>query len=204
MKRSKNALIYKFGTPQGKDCAPFRYSDVFEFQSTSGLPRVCIGAAAEHLQLLSTLAAALTEPLAVLYVLHTSRCDNALSRYQSPPLDWKEIRRFFATFEGFLQCDARHDLWLHSKSDDTTVVYERHNLIYAYGPIDHYVHRLTQRGFQQRRFRIPVPHIHHYHPTYDEDERRIVNYFPWRHSPLRTTDVQRASGEFRTVFRRDT
>jgi hypothetical protein len=43
-----------------------------------------------------------------------------------------------AEFAEFLTEDGRHDLWLHSPRTDATLVWDRHDLIYAYGPLEQF------------------------------------------------------------------
>ena len=57
------------------------------------------------------LATLLAGPLFVLYILHTPRGEGAEGRYQSPPLDDRQLDDFLAAFETFLEGDARHDVW---------------------------------------------------------------------------------------------
>lgn len=87
------------------------------------------------------LASVLAGGCQILYVLHTTRTGAQLGRYESPELDLERLRQFFQEFGKFLSEDSRHDVWLHSHVDDATIVLDRHNLIYAYGPIDAFAMR---------------------------------------------------------------
>jgi hypothetical protein len=46
------------------------------------------------------------------------------------------VEKFLNEFGRFVREDSRHDLWVRSHDDDATIVLDRHNLIYAYGPLD--------------------------------------------------------------------
>ncbi|MCU1273556.1 MAG: hypothetical protein JWO48_987 [Bryobacterales bacterium] len=82
-----------------------------------------------------------------------------------------------AEFCEFLTNDGRHDLWLHSAISDATLVLDRHDLIYAYGPLDQFRAALKE-GLQEAQVEgPPYPHTHMYHAEYDESERRILRYF---------------------------
>ena len=93
-------------------------------------------------------------------------------------------------FGEFLTNDSRHDLWLHSKESDATLVWDRHDLIYAYGPLDQF-RAVLKDGFLEAQVQgPPCPHVHRYHAEYDEAEQRILRYFQWSRSPLLSSDVQ--------------
>jgi hypothetical protein len=142
------------------------------------------------LSLLWKLAYLLTPPFFVLYILHTSRCGNHLVRYQSPAVQFDAVNGFMAEFGEFLTDDARHDLWLHSPASDATLVWDRHDLIYAYGPLEQFRAVLKNDHEETRVFGPPDPHAHMYHARYDEAERRILGYFQWSRSPLLSGDEQ--------------
>jgi hypothetical protein len=75
-------------------------------------------------------------------------------------------------------------VWIHSPDSSATIVYEEHNLIYAYGPLDCYTQILSERGFQQGNIELPFPHTHRYHDEFDETERQIIQNHAWRRTPL--------------------
>ena len=48
---------------------------------------------------------------------------------------------------------------------------DRHEVIYAYGPVAEIVARLKEKGFAEvDMIRMPVPHSHHFHEELDADE----------------------------------
>ena len=148
----------------GSEWLPFRYSNTFVREEVDGTPRLRIGARSGHVQLLLQCAAQLTPPFAILYVLHTPRGGSAPGRYQSPPLAGAELRAFLQRFGAFLAEDARHDLWLHSLPDDVTLVWDRHDLVFAYGALGPLTEVLESGGLREGWPEVPVPHAHHYHP----------------------------------------
>jgi len=104
------------------------------------------------------------------------------------------VQTFLDSFGRFLSEDARHDFWIRSHDDDATIVLDRHNLIYAYGPLDTFeaaLQTICSRATTPPL--IPDPHVHHYHAAWDNDERRMIKAFDWRVSPLRESDVQFAA-----------
>jgi hypothetical protein len=71
------------------------------------------------------------------------------------------------------------------------LVYDRHNLIYAYGPLPEFVAILMRQGLtevQPDSIVVPDPHSHHYHPVFDSDAERLLNSLEWKRSPLPEQD----------------
>jgi hypothetical protein len=78
-----------------------------------------------------------------------------------------------------------------SHGDDATIVLDRHNVIYAYGPLDLFESTLRAPGVQPGSAReIPDPHVHHYRREWDDAEREVLRFFAWNIRPLRESDVQ--------------
>jgi hypothetical protein len=101
------------------------------------------------------------------------------------------VHDFLRQFGPFLAQDARHDFWLRSHDDDATIVLDRHNIIFAYGPLQAFEKVLTRIGASPRGLpKVPDPHVHYYHEQWDESERVILATWPWTRTPLRTSDVQ--------------
>jgi hypothetical protein len=124
-------------------------------------------------------------------VLHTTRTNAELGRYESPELTADAVEGFLHQFGRFLCEDSRHDLWVRSHHDDATIVLDRHNLIYAYGPLDAFAAGLQSLGVREGQpAAIPDPHVHHYHPEWDDAERGVLGCFEWYIKPLRPSDVQ--------------
>jgi hypothetical protein len=84
----------------------------------------------------------------------------------------------------------RFDLWFFSPSSKATIVWDRHNVAYAYGPIECFEEKLRALGFTDGIPGIPVPHEHHYHAACDEDAKAVLDHFAWRRSDLRPEDEQ--------------
>lgn len=174
---------------------PLLYNNTFARESAIDPEHLCIGPRGEHTALMVGLAAVLAEPYKVLYVLHTPRGGSEPGRYESPALNRGEVAAFFRRFDSFFAGDGRHDVWLHSGPDNATVIWDRHDLLYAYGPLHRFEAALGDRGIKPgERPTVPVPHTHHYHPEWDGAERVIVEAFDWRLTPLRREDEQVASG----------
>ena len=101
------------------------------------------------------------------------------------------VAAFLHRFGRFLNEDARHDLWLHSHNEDATIVLDRCNLIYAYGPLDDCERALDSAGIPRGPLpEAPDPHVHHYHSEWDNSEREILQELLWTITPLRESDFQ--------------
>jgi hypothetical protein len=143
---------YKFGhlDEAGVDI-PYQYGDSWAQQKTSGPNRLIIAPSSRHIDLLSQLAAAMNEPYGLLYVLQVPRNDiHPAGRYQSPePISRTELGKFLKKFGGFLENDGRHHFWIGSINKSATLVYDRHNVFYAYGPIESFEGILVQNNLQK-------------------------------------------------------
>lgn len=140
--------------------------------------------------LFESLLVPLEGPFHLLYVLHTPRGEAHPGRYQSPLLDKPSVIAWLRTFAGFFAADARFDLWLHDPAISATLVWDRHNLLYAYGPIERFANCLSERAFSEGELSIPSPHEHHYRAEFDAEARSLMASQAWSMSPLRPEDEQ--------------
>jgi len=139
---------------------------------------------------LSKLTECLFAPFHILYVLHTPRGEGVAGRYQSPLVQDSELSDFLSRYSAFLKGDARFDLWIHSPGSNGTLVWDRHNLLYAYGPVECFTKALHGLGFSNGEPNIPAPHQHFYREECDVDAFNILSAFSWRYSPLHPEDEQ--------------
>ena len=175
----------------GTTAAPFEYGNTFERQVVGRQTRLTIGFDDAHDRCVLALAERLTAPFQLLLVLHTTRTGASLGRYESPELSLQQVRAFLYRFGPFLSQDARHDFWLRSHGDDATIVLDRHNIIYAYGPLPAFEAALERIGGHRLGLpSLPDPHVHYYHRAWDEAEREILAAVPWTRKPLNRSDVQ--------------
>lgn len=136
------------------------------------------------------LVACMQPPYFLLYVLHTPRGEADPGRYQSPPVSIEQLRGFLKRFGGFLASDARFDIWAHSAADGATVVWDRHNLLFAYGLIEKFSSELRAIGFLNGVVDVSFSHQHHYRQEFDEQASAVLNAFEWSYSQLRAEDEQ--------------
>jgi len=183
------AALTKFESQSGNGWVSHLYPAVFFRESTTGADRLKIAASNKGVQLMQQLARLLRDPFAVLYVLLVPRGGSEAGRYQSPWLDRDELKEVFDRYSDFWEQDGRHHVWIHSTTDQATLVYDQHNVIFAYGPLDEYVCLLKAAGFEEvDELNFPAPHGHCYHVEFDAMERELTSSDGWKLSPLQEGD----------------
>lgn len=181
--------LVKFRGPDLDPSHEFSFPDVFEMEATESWSRLRIGLREGEVATMLDLCAELPGPFGVLYVLVVSRLEREVGRYQSPyPVDLNELTALLHRYRGFIEEDGRHHIWVSDVSGEGQIVFDRHNLLYAYGPLDRFRARLRSRGVTRGTVRIPSPHAHEYHVEFDSVENELMSYWAWRHSPLRPDD----------------
>lgn len=180
---------YKFGFMNPDDRAYF-YPNTWAEEKTSGPDRLAIAPRASYIAALARLVESMPAPSWVLYVLVVPRGGCEAGRYQSAELhSTGDVQRFLGEFKDFLEQDGRHHLWIRSVSGAAMLVYDRHNLIYAYGLLAEFEAILSEIGLgKSKTLRIPDPHVHHYNEGFDAEERRVLEYWEWNRSPLLDAD----------------
>lgn len=182
---------YKFGNGAAED-EPCVYENVWETESDTGVQRLTIAPDGNHIKLLQNLLDALPEPMWLLYVLVVPRGEEDAGRYQSPiPLSRNNVKEFLSNFGDLLEKDGRQNLWIRSAFEEAMVVYDRHNLLYAYGRMPELISILRRDGLkevQSGSIAVPSPHSHHYHASFDGEEMRLLNSFEWHWTPLQEQD----------------
>lgn len=142
-----------------------------------------------QIELIIDLTKDMSEPFGVLYVLVVPRGGNEEGRYQvSQPLSRYEMESFLKDFKDFFEKDARHHIWIASIPNNSMLVYDNHNVIYAYGELGEFKKTIHKNGFKEENVVIPVPHVHSYNPKFDKEENRILSIFEWKKFPLVESD----------------
>ena len=181
----------KFCHLEGGEHVPHDYGNVYFEQPCGDATRLVIGPSGGHVELLTELAAELEgRPWFVLYVLLVPRLGKREpGRYQSAPFETHaELSAFLAAFRAFFEGDGRHHVWVGSAAQDGLLVYNQHNVIFAYGPIEQFKAVLRSRGFREAEFWFPVPHSHGYVPENDAEEERLMAEVEWEYFPLQRGD----------------
>lgn len=168
-----------------------QHAKTFRRETTSsGGNRLVAGFRDGDAALLLQLSGNVPGPFEILYVLHTPRGEGTPGRYQSPEISREELALFLDEYGEFLGCDARVDFWLHCITTGATLVWDRHNLLYAYGPISDFEVELEAHGFSTGEPTIPSPHAHNYHQANDAVAMRVLKHWSWQRSDLRPEDWQ--------------
>jgi len=165
------------------------YGNVWELVEEDNDRRIVVGPRASKVELLMNLSRALPGPFGVLYVLKVPRTKLSAGRYQMPaPIEKNQLESFLMAHRTFFEADARHHIWIHCVSSGSTMVYDNHDVIYLYGPIEKYVEILNQSGLVRGTVRFPAPHAHNYHSEFDTAEAELIEKSEWKFSPLRNED----------------
>lgn len=170
---------------------PYDYGNQYFRQPCGAANRLVIGPSGSHIDLLIELAAELHgQPWFVLYVLLVPRLGNRSSgRYQSEPFgSLAELAMFLSAFRSFFESDGRHHVWVGSARNDGLLVYDHHNVLFAYGPLDAFEQALLRKGYRQQEFWFPAFHAHSYAPENDLEEERLMTEMEWKYSPLQPGD----------------
>jgi hypothetical protein len=132
------------------------------------------------------------EPYGLLYVLQVPRNDvDPAGRYQNPePISRADLGKFLQRFSSFLENDGRHHFWIGSADKSATLVYDRHDVLYAYGPLDLFEGILLRNNLHKAdTVSFPGPHVHHYNQQFDQEARELMNYWQWIKYPLQGSDI---------------
>jgi hypothetical protein len=183
---------YKLGSAQPQE-EPWSFPDLWAREQTSGPERLIFAPRSGQIDALLRLVDVLPEPIHLLYVLIVPREPNHQpGRYQGlDPVTREETRTFLSEFRDFLEQDGRHTLWLRSATSSAMLVLDRHNLIYAYGPLAEFQQIAEALGLTEvplSSIALPSPHTHHYHQQFDSDEKRMMSLWPWNQTPLHGQD----------------
>lgn len=186
------AKDWKLGAVRAGEDAAWHYEPGYARQVVGGVERLVIAGGAEPVALLRELLQLLPTELWVLYVLVIPRgngSEDAAGRYQSAQKHSREeVLALLERYQDFLNEDGRHNLWLAAPPGGQ-LVYDRHDVIYAYGPLASIVELLKQKGYAEMdAVRVPVPHSHHYHERFDPEEAALLSHWEWLKGELQETD----------------
>lgn len=162
----------------------YRHPNLWKREPAANGERLLIGPNHSFLNLYLELAKCLQPPYTVLYVLSVPRVREA-GRYQlEGALDWDGLKAFLEPYRTYLEGDARHHLWLHSHDSSATLVYDKHDILYAYGPLDCYIETLERNGLKEGEFDLPFPHYHNYFPEFDREEAHLIDSHTWKRTGI--------------------
>ena len=183
--------IPKFGTLdlRGEPVA-HDYGDSYFRQPCGDGARLVIGPTDSQIKLLDELAANFpTRRYYVLSLLLLSHAGRTPGRYQSPLIGGHEdLQLFIWTFQKFFEGDGRHHLWIASPGAPDLLVYDQHNVIFAYGNLDAFESVLQSHRYQYKGLWFPSPHAHGYDPANVSAEDELMSYFEWKYFELQPGD----------------
>jgi len=180
---------YKFGWIPDEERA-YECAHVWSREKTTGPERLVIAPRARQVDLILEFLRVMPEPFWILYELKVPRGKGEPGRYQSAePLNRREAEAFLRRFEAFFENDGRHDIWIASTTTSDLLVYDSHNVIYAYVQMPELEGLLSQRGLTKvNRVSFPVPHSHKYNQEFDDEQQEVLKYLTWKVSPLQESD----------------
>ncbi len=140
---------------------------------------------------LRTLLRETSPPYWILYLHLVPRTSDAPGRYQSEaPWGGERLERFLDDYADLLETDGRYDLWIKPVDGPDHLIYDRHEIVYAYGDVDRFQRVLEARGYVPGDVLIPNPHERPYRAANDEAQRRLFDAFEWTHFPLTEDDLR--------------
>ena len=182
--------MYKLGREVAGEWVEHSHPPLFSTERVGERERLRIGVPGGDPLVLRGLARQLQEPLFILYVLHTPRGEGEEGRYQSPEVSYAEVSGFIDEHAAFLRGDARFDIWIYSPQMEATLAWDRHNWLFAYGPLVPFRAELHALGFQEGRLEPLPDHMHHYRHELDAKAASVLAAFDWHRTPLRPGDEQ--------------
>lgn len=182
--------MHRLSVQRRDEWLPAVGTDTFTLEAAGLSKRLVVSPISGPMDLLLKLAPEAGSEFYVLWVLHTPRGGSRAGRYQSRLVQLAEVRDLFARFGAFLEHDGRHDIWLHAPQTGATLVWDRHEQLFLYGPLDRFEAALEREGLARGSASVSLPHSHNYHPEFDEAERAMATAIEWRIGDLREEDEQ--------------
>ncbi len=161
---------YKFREMLKGNFAPFSYPNIYQQERAEIVERLVMTPSSDHVDLMIALSRLMAPPFGILYVLVVPRMNgNKPGRYQNPnPASREEMEAFLNHFRLYFELDGRHHIWIASRTDSSQLIYDRHNVIYGYGPLGEFEEVLGKGGMSAGIVRIPSPHSHNYNEEFDQ------------------------------------
>lgn len=180
--------LHKLTADQGGVDAPIRWPRVFRREATRGKGRLAIAVSEDACDLMTAMASCLGHEFYLLYVLVVARGPELPGRYQSPLLQLADVRILLEEHSALFEQDGRHHVWIRAADGAGMLVYDRHDIVYAYGPLPTFEELLQRRGFATGEFTLATPHAHHYHPQFDAAVAALLDRWEWHRTDLRPED----------------
>lgn len=183
--------LIKFATVDNllKNESEFHYDKIYEEEKTINGGRLKIGTSLDQTILLGDLLTCLDPPFFILYVLIIDSDGYKSGRYESPVLETlDDVLSFLNNFKDYLESDGRHHLWVGTIDGSGQLIYDQHDVIFAYGPIEQFKEKLSQEAFKEIEFDFPYPHVHNFHSENNNELKRLLNFWDWDRYDLEESD----------------
>ena len=159
---------------------PVTLPNTFCRETERGVERIAVAPATRPLKVLGSLLEPLEGPFRFVYCLLTGSEAWKAGYYSVPTdLERKEVETVLEEFEDFFERDGRHTLWIASPREKATLIYDEHNLIFGYGPLDSWMSQLQSSNLQPGQVSVPFPHTHHRHDGLESELDRLLSSREW-------------------------
>ncbi len=152
-------------------------------------PKVLFATDDGYINLIRECLEIMPEPFNVMYLLIRSMNNIEGGRYcTDKPMSLTELNAFLDKFGEFLEGCGRHHIWFISDDPDTFLVYDHHNMIFAYGQQESFLNLLRSKNYKEHEPTIPFPHYHGFNDTFGLDERDVLASREWVRYDLEPDD----------------
>ncbi|MCW5947304.1 MAG: hypothetical protein KIT74_09775 [Fimbriimonadales bacterium] len=160
---------------------PHSYSNTYAVDKT----RLCIAPSSDHIGLLIKLSRVMASPFRVRYVLQVPSEMFPAGRYDlTNDFSLADLESFLKRFSTFFEEDGRHHIWIRSSDAVSALVYDQHNIIYAYGSLDAFERVCTNEGMTEGSVDVPFPHAHAFQEKYDQELAVLLSEWSWERTDL--------------------
>ncbi len=143
-------------------------------------PRVVFATTEGYINLIRECLRIMPEPFHFTYVLIRPINGLSIGRYCTvEPLSRKEMSEFLDEYGHFLEHDARHHIYFSSDDPGTFLVYDHHDIIYAYGRQEVFLNHLRNKNYLEAEPQIENPHYHGFNHDHRVDERQLIASRQW-------------------------
>lgn len=154
-------------------------------------PRVVFATKDGYIKLIKECLRIMPEPFSVMYVLIRPIVGVDVGRYMSEePFSRKEMDAFLDEYGHFFEHDGRHHIYFISDDPGTFLVYDHHDMIYAYGQQENFLNLLRNKNYLEEEPIVENPHYHGFNHDHRVDERHLLASREWTRYDLERADDQ--------------
>jgi hypothetical protein len=167
------------------------YKKEYAIEKFSGGERLIISPENEQIDMmLNLLGESNNSQYGILYILLVSRCGNKLGRYQiANSVTFDELKLFCKKYSKYLETDGRHHFWIINHNTKDLVIYDQHNVLYAYENPETKINILEKINYKRvEKIFFSTPHCHCYNEENDIFEIDIIKNNEWIVTALTAQD----------------